>query len=107
MKICEKQDRTITFSDRSGERISDLSDILYTPDVEVVEGVEYGYSDEQDENNEGPGIAIEQSKEPNEEADYGGVPGVTTEITGVKRAPATTGETTEIKGVPMETTVTT
>jgi hypothetical protein len=54
MALREKQNKTITFSDRSGNIISDVSD---NPDDETVE-VAAGVND--DDNDEGPQIPIEQ-----------------------------------------------
>jgi hypothetical protein len=54
MALREKQNKTITFSDRSGNIISDVSD---NPDDETVE-VAAGVND--DDNDEGPQIPMEQ-----------------------------------------------
>jgi hypothetical protein len=103
MTIREKQDKTITFSDRSGESIPDLHASPDTSDIDSTTGVNDGSDDDdgREGDNEGPGIAIGQNENekqneieaPNEDTEYGGVPGVTAIET-------PTGVTTEVTGVP-------
>jgi hypothetical protein len=121
MATREKQDKVITFCDRSGDPISDsitaLYDIPGTKGADAAAGVysneNENETDEHDENesetryttdegrdggdNEVPGIALE-----NEEPNYGETPGVMpTEIPGV---PINTIEPTTKPTVPTEST---
>jgi hypothetical protein len=76
MALKEKQDKTISFSDRSGNIINDVSD---NPDDETVE-VAAGVNGNDDDNNAGPQIPIEQdSTIENDDADR--TTGVDTDVT--------------------------
>jgi hypothetical protein len=99
MEICEKQDKTITFSDCSGEPIFDLHDSPNAPGVDAAVGVDGGYNDGHNDVSQSNKMKMgeqHENEDPNEDTEYGGVPGVTaTEI------PA--GVTTEVTGVhPVE-----
>jgi hypothetical protein len=66
MALKEKQDKTITFSDRSGNIINDVSDNPDNEAVEVAAGVndnddDNNANDNNDDNNAGPQISIEQN----------------------------------------------
>jgi hypothetical protein len=100
MATREKQDKVITFCNRSGDPISDSISAIYdshdTADADATAGVysdeneneseadEYSNEGHYDSDNEGPGIALE-----NEAPKYGENPGVLP---------------TEIPGVPANTT---
>jgi hypothetical protein len=82
MALKEKQDKNITFSDQSGNIINDVSD---NPDDETVE-VAAGANGNDDDNNAGPQIAIEQdSTVEDDNADR--TTGVDTDITTTEVVP--------------------
>jgi hypothetical protein len=126
MAIKEKQDKTITFHDRSGAPITDLYDSPDDETAEAAAGVDNDNGNADNDNvnpDEAPGIAIEQHHSDSDDdgtmngditgvtTENGDIIGVTTEdgeVTGVTTAESTvTGVTTKtggITGVNTETT---